>query len=249
MWEFRNELCRLRNLQKFAAATIGPRLLRDFHSTGPSVDEVLEAHRLVFSSWKNLSELILRRVTLTNRLAILLGALERPLKKLFLYCNNLSESDVTYLSSCHHIPSLEGLHLEKMDLSPWADAVLSMIGRTECLETLVLRDTYLQEQDKLALMAILLPAPSLKEFVLYESESMLTVSGYHDLVRSAVLMPALRRFFVFPFQYPPFDQFYRSEVRKICEDVLTQADREDMCLFYWVLPHLLNPNPYHPIPL
>ena len=86
--------------------------------------------------------------------------------------------------------------------------------------------------EKKAIMETLQPLHKLHTLVLHETDDIVSTDGYKAIVELACLLTSLKEFYIFPFDYKPFELFYRELVEEICQDVLIENDRNDLELFY-----------------
>ena len=205
---------------------------RDFTYTGPSDLELLVRTADVFHSWFQLSEVCFHGVLLTDQLAIMLNALNNPLRVLFLVKNELSQRDVDYLAWSHHLDALRDLTIEKNDLEKMGRHIVELVQNGASLKFLSLKDSRLLEADKIDIMIALQESLLLKTLILFDANSMLTQEGYEIIIDLACRIETLRNFYIFPFNHEPFDQVLRKDLIPVCVEILSRNKRTNLCLAY-----------------
>lgn len=196
------------------------------------MDEIFTRASISLSKWTQLSEVYFIGLVLTNQVAKLLGALVSNLKKLILYGCDLHCDDILYLSTCSHVPHLEELGLEYNNLRNMGTVMCDIAKRAETISILNLKETKMMLHEKVALLEALQFSETLNTLVLHEKEDMLSTEGYETLVEMACCIESLKEFYVFPFDYKPFEMFYRDSVEEACQEILSINDRTDLALYY-----------------
>jgi hypothetical protein len=100
------------------------------------------------------------------------------------------------------------------------------------MEILNLRETNLVLDEKLSVISALHQSEKLHTLALYEQEDMLSSSGYQSMIELACAVESLKKFYVFPFNYKPFEIFHRQDVEEASELILIMNGRTDMQLYY-----------------
>ena len=232
-YEFVQEFQDFSQLTWFAWATSGPKLLRVFDSEGPAQEVVLSRSVEVLSTWRNLRQALFNRVTLTDQVGSLLGALHCPLQVLFFRSNHLSLRDLEYLSQSHHVETLRELTMEKMDLHDMGHCIATLARKASHLKTLNLQDLNLREEDQIEIMLALQDtALELETLVLLDNESHLMSDSYELIAELACSLPKLEMFYIFPFNYGPFERDMREFVEALCSGIVSRRGRDDLILAY-----------------
>lgn len=226
------ELKALPHLVRFTWATAGPKLLKVFGSDGPTDEEILVKSADVLHAWKELKEVFFNGVTLKNQLAILLHALPNPLEVIYLNKNDLGISDLNYLSYCHHLSTLRELTLERTDLSGLGEYVVELARNAGSLVYFSIKDTNIQEHHRIQVVEALQEAMVLRILSIYDGDGMLSDDGYQVIVHLACNIPSLKYFYLFPFNYEPFEKTLRQQVLMAATQILAEHKRQDLQLAY-----------------
>ena len=170
---------------------------------------------------------------LTGQIRKFLEPLQKPLEKIIFYSCVLNLDDITYLSECKHLKALTELGLEYNNLEGMGDILCKLVKKTPNLHVFNLKETKLRPNEKLFLMYSLLNCSQLDTLVLYENEDYLSLEAYEAIIEAACLMDSLREFYIFPFDFKPFELFHKKIVDEVVEEILTINERENLQIFYW----------------
>ena len=198
----------------------------------PAPADILSRTVAVLAGWEWLQEVYLSHIVLTGHLKDWLGALKLPLAKLSLYNTSLDADDITYLSeSSRHLATITELAIQHNNLRGLGHELCALVSKADVLRQLHLKETQLMLHEKTAIMTAL-QSPDLKVIVLYEDEDMISTSGYETLVELACAIESLREFYVFPFNYRPFEIFYRHAVQEATQAIVAAHNRANLQLYY-----------------
>ena len=197
----------------------------------PTPADILSSTVDVVSSWKWLHEVYLSHIVLTGHLKDWLGALAQPLSKLSLYNTSLAADDIIYLSESPHLATITELAIQHNELRGLGHELCTLVSKMLRLRQLHLKETQLMLHEKTAIMTAL-RSPCLDVLVLHEEEDMISTSGYETLVQLACNIGSLREFYVFPFNYRPFEIFYRHAVHEATQAIMAAHNRYNLQLYY-----------------
>ncbi len=231
-WEFHQELKQLTQLTWFAMATCGPKLLKNLFAKNPTENELLLRAQDVFSCWSNLEELFFNRVMVPDQVESMLTCLPGKLKTLFFYASNLTQNDIGYLGRSHHIHCMTSLTIQGISLRGMSEELSLIAENAKCLESLTLKNNDLRLHEKISLITKLQRCPTLHTLVLYDNEDMVSTTGYEEIISMVCAIQNLKHFYIFPFNYPPFEIFYKVDVEAVCKAILAMNDRADINLYY-----------------
>ena len=183
-----------------------------------------------FKNWTRLSYLNLTHIFLPGYVARILGALRNPCERICLLNNLIGFDDMVYLSQCHHLPKLYHLALEGNQIDNNVEELVELVKQTPDLKYLNLGGTHLNGAEKLEVIKTLQAFnPKLET---------LKLAGVHDWscspkdyvqqVEIACQMPALRKFFVFPWGLAIF----ATKMFEECDQLLKKFGRTDIELQY-----------------
>lgn len=233
MWELHQDLLRIPNLLVFGLGTTGPKLhLQLISPKEPTDADCIQPTEHVLEQWSHLRNLQLTGLLLTKKINIWLTSLHNPLHTLSLYACKLDRQDLEYLSQSHHLHSLLHLNLEKNDLRDCGEEICQVIRAAPQLELLNLRETKLKLHEKLSVITALHESEKLHTLAMYEQEDMSSTSGYESMVELACGIRSLKKLYIFPFMYQPFEIFYREGVERASEMILCLNERKDIELYY-----------------
>ena len=233
MLDLCEELSLFTNLVSFGLGTTGPKIESQLVGPDePSNEAVMEQCKEVLRHWNKLEVLQIVGVVMTRRLKNWLSALVEPLQKLSFYACKLVVEDVESLRKSHHLHGLTQLGLEKNNLKGCGQTICSIVKNTPNLELLNLRETFLEFDEKIAIVSSLCGCYKLETLALYEKEDMLPTNGYVEIVALACCIQNLKNFYIFPFNYQPFEAFYRQDVQQQCESILDLNQRTDIQMYY-----------------
>jgi len=197
----------------------------------PAPSAILSRTVDVLAGWEWLQEVYLSHIILTGQLSHWLGALKLPLSKLSLYNTGLDADDMTYLSECRHLATITELAIQHNNLRGLGHELSALVSRARALRQLHLKETQLMLHEKTAVMSAL-TSPHVRVVIMHEDEDMISTSGYETLVQLACTVESLREFYVFPFNYRPFEIFYRHAVQEATQEILAAHDRTNLQLYY-----------------
>ena len=100
------------------------------------------------------------------------------------------------------------------------------------LQVLNLKDTQLEEECKIELMFRLANCDKLQTLVMYDSEDMVSRTVYEVIVDLACTVKSLSTFYLFPFNYTPFETMHRSDVEAACLKITEKRCRWDLIIKY-----------------
>ena len=230
-WYAKEHLAQLHNLKSVYIATTGP-VVGYFGVDHPTMDEVFEKMSEIFSNWHFLEQFNTSRMVLTNKLPRLFGSLQYPLTNINLYAARLSKEDLSYLATSHHMGSLQQVELAYNDFRGMATELCDMLRNASSLTVLSLKMSEMQLHEKVQVMQALQSCPNLHKLAMYENEDMLSTAGYDTVIELACLLPWLKEFYIFPFQYKPFELFFRTTVYTSACRILDEQKRTDLKLLY-----------------
>ena len=229
MWDIGDFLQRFENIHSFGMGTMGPKLLT---YAEPSVEEITLATCQVLNKWRHLSELHLLGTVLKLQVNHLLSAIPNTLKKLKLAACSLHRFDLLSVANSHHVNHLEDLNLEKNDLRGMGNELCTVLKKSSCLVNLSLKETNLTLEDKIEVLNVLQGSKTINLLLLYENEAMVTAEGYIAMIEMGCHIVSLKKFYLFPFNYKPFEVSLRRIVESSCCKLLTKHNRDDLCLAY-----------------
>ena len=198
----------------------------------PSTKQLLECYSTVMGAWPNLKELHFIGLGLRRHLTAILKDLPNPLSKLTLHACNLSQEDIEqFLDTQHCGVELVDLGLQFNRLAGMAPEICEIILRSR-LTKLDLRDSMLSFEEKIHIVSALGTATDLTALYLYDNEDMLTVAEYQHVIELACAVPKLAKFYIFPFNFKPFEILIRKQLEPRCQEVLSLNGRKDLILQY-----------------
>lgn len=233
MWDLRDVLPTFPQLEQFGLGTSGPRVHLPEDSRVPSVQELLECYATVLATFPNLQDLYFIGLNLRHQLHALIKDIPNPLTKICLHACNLSRDDIeSFLNTKHCSLDLTELGLQFNKLAGMAGDICEMILRSRLVK-LDLRESMLNFEEKLQIMSALGTAEHLETLCLYENEDMLSVAEYQHVIELACAVPNLQRFYIFPFNFKPFEILIRKKLEPACEEILALNGRaSDLMLQY-----------------
>ena len=230
--ELHEHLARIPNLQKFVLGTTGPKMHFPLITSEPTLQKCMERTSVIFTQWNYLQDLELIDLDMSKKLEVWLSFLHKPLQRINLFACKLVKEDLTFLAKCHHLQNLNHLGLENNDLHGCTEELCDIAKSTPKLESLYLLETNLDLHEKLSVISTLHACKKLHTLALHEQDDMLSTSGYLSIVELACGIQSLKKLYAFPFNYRPFEIFYRKEVEDASELILFKNKRTDLHLYY-----------------
>ena len=230
MYHMHKEFKLIRNITKLDLGIAYPRI-RCFNSCGGiKPEDILCKEVEVLNAWDSINEVYFIGLSLTSKLKHWFGALRQPLQIVNLHACYLNSEDFSYLAQSHHVPAMIEFGLDKNNLAGTADALSDVLRNAKNLKMFSAVDTQLSEGEIADLVAACQGAENLHSFNIYEQENHLTSDGYANIVELVCAVRPMRGFYVFPFNYKPFDKVYKPSVLARCEYILELNNRTDIKL-------------------
>lgn len=231
MWKLSHVMKTLTGLKKFGLGTSGPKM-KLLGESDPTSEELLQNSLEILGCWPNLKELYFIGLTMTCEVEQWLEAVCNPLEKLILYACKVSTADLEYLSQSNHLSALQELGMEHTNLRGMGGLLCEIIHNAPNLTLLNLKDSQLQLHEKTDILYALQTRQIIQTLLLFENEDMLSTAGYEVVTELACAITSLKSFYVFPFNYRPFEVFYRESVEQTCQTLLLKNKRTDLILHY-----------------
>ena len=230
-WHMHDQLIRFHELTSMNISTTGPAMCYRGEDD-PSDADLLLATTQVFSAFHNLTELYFSKIILTKQLQYYFGALVTPLKCINLYAAKLDREDLVYMAHSHHIGSIVRMELAYNEFHDMCNELCHMLLQARQLEVLSLKMSMLEYHEKVAVMLVLTEQGVIKTLCMYENENMLSANGYNDIVELACDVKSLTEFYLWPYNYKPFELFFRPVVTESCQLIAKKRGRGDLKLLY-----------------
>jgi hypothetical protein len=232
IWDIRDVLPGFERLEQLSLGTSGPRVHLPEENRVPSSSQLLQCYASVLGALPQLHDLYFIGLGLRHKLHGLLRDIQRPLTKLCLHGCDLSREDIEcFIDTKHCSTELSELGLQFNKLSGMAGDVCEIVLRSNLVK-LDLRETMLSFEEKIQIMSALCTAPHLETLCMYENEDMLSVAEYQHIIELACAISNLSKFFIFPFNFKPFEILVRKKLEPACEEILSLNGRSDMILQY-----------------
>ena len=232
IWDLRDVLPNFRSLEQFSLGTSGPRVHLPEENRIPSLQQLLECYANSLSALPDLQDLYFIGIGLRYQLHGLLKGIQQPLSKIVLHACDLSREDIElFIDTKHCSWHLVELGLQFNKLSGMAGEICEIVLRSRLVK-LDLRETMLTFEEKAQILTALGTATHLETLHMYENEDMLTVAEYQTIVELACAVPNLAKFYIFPFNFKPFEILIRKKLEPACEEIMSLNGRMDMILQY-----------------